>query len=143
VPVDDQYMLSRVDFGKGFVDKTYEPKRRRQAKGFFKGSFGAITGLSKAWAWRSLPIQSQRLHADDVLDPIGLRLSSTTSSAMFAASSWARSAPGSSTCIRRSPGMGRFFGRIWIEDQDGNVVRFNGTYTGPPGRLRQVLLPLR
>jgi hypothetical protein len=28
-------------------------------------------------------------------------------------------------------GMGRFFGRIWIEDQDGNVVRFNGTYTGP------------
>jgi hypothetical protein len=28
-------------------------------------------------------------------------------------------------------GMGRFFGRIWVEDQDGNVVRFNGTYTGP------------
>jgi hypothetical protein len=28
-------------------------------------------------------------------------------------------------------GMGRFYGRIWIEDQDGNVVRFNGTYTGP------------
>ncbi len=27
--------------------------------------------------------------------------------------------------------MGRFFGRIWIEDQDGNIVRFNGTYTGP------------
>jgi hypothetical protein len=31
-------------------------------------------------------------------------------------------------------GMGRFFGRIWIEDQDGNVVRFNGTYTGPTKR---------
>jgi hypothetical protein len=28
-------------------------------------------------------------------------------------------------------GMGRFYGRVWIEDQDGNVVRFNGTYTGP------------
>jgi hypothetical protein len=28
-------------------------------------------------------------------------------------------------------GMGRFYGRIWVEDQDGNVVRFNGTYTGP------------
>ena len=28
-------------------------------------------------------------------------------------------------------GMGRFYGRIWIEDEDGNVVRFNGTYTGP------------
>ncbi len=28
-------------------------------------------------------------------------------------------------------GMGRFYGRVWIEDQDGNVVRFNGTYTNP------------
>jgi hypothetical protein len=27
--------------------------------------------------------------------------------------------------------MGRFYGRIWVEDQGGNVVRFNGTYTGP------------
>ena len=26
-------------------------------------------------------------------------------------------------------GYGRFYGRVWIEDQDGNVVRFNGTYT--------------
>ena len=24
--LDDQYMLSRVDFGKGFFDKTYEPR---------------------------------------------------------------------------------------------------------------------
>jgi hypothetical protein len=30
----------------------------------------------------------------------------------------------------RVNGMGRFYGRIWIEDQGGNVVRFNGTYTG-------------
>jgi hypothetical protein len=26
-------------------------------------------------------------------------------------------------------GQGRFLGRIWIEDQDYNIVRFNGTYT--------------
>ena len=26
-------------------------------------------------------------------------------------------------------GNGRFYGRVWIEDQDGNIVRFNGTYT--------------
>jgi hypothetical protein len=26
-------------------------------------------------------------------------------------------------------GMGRFRGRVWIEDQDGNIVRFNGTFT--------------
>ena len=47
VPVDDQYVLSRVDFGKGFFDKTYEP-RGSSKKGFFKGSIGAIAGLTKA-----------------------------------------------------------------------------------------------
>jgi hypothetical protein len=30
-------------------------------------------------------------------------------------------------------GMGRFYGRIWIEDQDGNIVRFNGTFTPAKG----------
>ncbi len=28
-------------------------------------------------------------------------------------------------------GMGRFYGRVWIEDEDGNIVRFNGTFTPP------------
>ena len=27
-------------------------------------------------------------------------------------------------------GSGRFTGRIWVDDDSGNVVRFNGTYTG-------------
>jgi hypothetical protein len=47
VPTDDQYILSRVDFGKGFFDKTYQP-RATGKRGFFKGSFAAMTGLSKA-----------------------------------------------------------------------------------------------
>ena len=28
-------------------------------------------------------------------------------------------------------GMGRFYGRIWIEDQGGNIVRINGAYIKP------------
>ena len=47
VPVSDQYTLSRVDFGKGFFDKTYEAKDSGK-HGWFKGSMGAITGLTKA-----------------------------------------------------------------------------------------------
>ena len=33
--------------------------------------------------------------------------------------------------VNPKPGTksGRFFGRIWVEDQDGNIVRSNGTYT--------------
>ena len=33
---------------------------------------------------------------------------------------------------RKHAGDGRFVGRIWVEDVDYNVVRFNGTYKGVP-----------
>ncbi len=34
---------------------------------------------------------------------------------------------------RKNASPGRFIGRIWIEDQDYNIVRFNGTYYSRPG----------
>jgi hypothetical protein len=33
---------------------------------------------------------------------------------------------------KEGSGMGRFMGRIWVEDQNYNVVRFNGTYSPHP-----------
>src|SRR5262249_24219163 len=48
VPVYDQYMLSRVDFSKGFFDKTYATRVDAKKAGFFKSSLASITGLSKA-----------------------------------------------------------------------------------------------
>src|ERR1700722_20483229 len=48
VPIGDQYTLTRVDFGKGFFDKTYETRESSGKKSWFKGSLGAITGLTKA-----------------------------------------------------------------------------------------------
>jgi hypothetical protein len=130
VPTDDQYTLSRVDFGKGFTDKTYEP-RGTEKHGFFKGSLGAITGLSKA------------LHLDTrfTYNPVGFMQMMFLDPTSFDQQHYVFS------YVRREflgtirtwvydvhpkvAGMGRFYGRIWIEDQDGNIVRFNGTYTGP------------
>ncbi|MBV8904061.1 MAG: hypothetical protein JOZ22_10545, partial [Acidobacteriia bacterium] len=39
--------------------------------------------------------------------------------------------------VRPQPhiGKGRFQGRIWVEDRDYNIVRFNGSYTGGYGYL--------
>ena len=48
IPIADHYMLSRVDFGKTFFDKTYAPKQQQVRHGFFKGSMDTITGLTKA-----------------------------------------------------------------------------------------------
>jgi hypothetical protein len=33
---------------------------------------------------------------------------------------------------KKDAGKGRFLGRIWVEDQDDNIVRFNGTYSPHP-----------
>jgi hypothetical protein len=32
---------------------------------------------------------------------------------------------------KKDAGAGRFFGRIWVEDREFNIVRFNGTYVRP------------
>ncbi|MGB7547587.1 MAG: hypothetical protein WBM14_07555 [Terracidiphilus sp.] len=130
VPVSDQYMLSRVDFRKAFFDKSYAP--RLQAKqGFFKGSFGAITGLTKALGLdRRFTYNPTGFMEMMFLDPTGFDqqhyvFSYVRREFLGAVRTWVFDVH------PRVSGMGRFYGRIWIEDEDGNVVRFNGTYTGP------------
>ncbi len=130
VPVDDQYTLSRVDFGKGFFDKSYAP-RSSNKHGFFKGSFGAITGLTKALGLdKHFTYNPTGFMQMMFLDPTGFDeqhyvFSYVRREFLGAVRTWVFDVHPKVT------GMGRFYGRVWIEDQDGNVVRFNGTYTNP------------
>ena len=131
VPVGDQYTLSRVDFGKGFFDKTYETKDSGDKKGWFKGSFGAITGLTKALGLdKHFTYNPTGFMQMMFLDPTGFDqqhyvFSYVRREFLGSVRTWVFDVH------PKIPGMGRFYGRVWIEDQDGNVVRFNGTYTGP------------
>ena len=134
VPVEDQYTLSRVDFGKSFVDKTYNPRARAEAKhgklDFFKGSFGAITGLTKALGLERFTYSPTGFMQMMFLDPTGFDnqhyvFSYVRREFLGSVRTWVFDVH------PKVNGMGRFYGRIWIEDEDGNVVRFNGTYTGP------------
>jgi len=130
VPVDDQYMLSRIDFGRAFFDKSYEP-RTAAKRGFFKGSFGAITGLTKALGLERFTYQPSGFMMMMFLDPKGFdqqhyEFSFVRREFLGSVRTWVFDAH------PKVAGQGRFYGRIWIEDEDGNVVRFNGTYTGPP-----------
>ena len=131
VPVDDQYMLSRVDFGRGFFDKEYNP--RAQAKhGWFKGSFASITGLTKALGLEKFTYSPTGFMQMMFVDPTGFDeqhyvFSFVRREFLGSVRTWVFDVH-PKVDVR---GMGRFYGRIWIEDQDGNVVRFNGTYTGP------------
>ncbi len=131
VPVADQYTLSRVDFGKGFFDKTFEVRGTKEKHGWFKGSMAAITGLTKALGLdKRFTYNPTGFMQMMFLDPTGFDqqhyvFSYVRREFLGSVRTWVFDVH------PKVPGMGRFYGRVWIEDEDGNVVRFNGTYTGP------------
>ncbi len=132
VPVEDQYMLSRVDFGKVFFDKSYEPKEQAKQKGFFKGSLGSITGLSKILGLEKFTYNPNGFMQMMFIDPSGFDqqhydFSFVRREFLGSVRTWVFDVHPKADV----KGIGRFYGRIWIEDEGGNVVRFNGTYTGP------------
>jgi len=133
VPVDDQYMLSRVDFGKGFFDKSYTPRTEAKHGKWFKGSFAAITGLTKALGLdKNFTYNPTGFMEMMFIDPSGFDtqhyvFSYVRREFLGSVRTWVFDVHPKADVH----GMGRFYGRIWVEDQDGNVVRFNGTYTGP------------
>lgn len=131
VPVNDTYMLSRVDFSKGFFDRSYEP-RDREKKGFFKNSVGSILGLSKAlgldtkFTYNPLGFTEMMfLDASGGFDQQHYQFNYVRREFLGSVRTWVFDVH------PKVKGQGRFFGRIWIEDQDGNIVRFNGTFTSP------------
>jgi hypothetical protein len=132
VPVDDQYMLSRVDFGKVFFDKSYQPKGQVKQKGFFKSSLSSITGLSKILGLEKFTYNPNGFMQMMFIDPAGFDqqhyvFSFVRREFLGSVRTWVFDVHPKADV----KGMGRFYGRIWIEDEGGNVVRFNGTYTGP------------
>jgi hypothetical protein len=131
VPVNDTYMLSRVDFSKGFFDRAYEP-RDKAKKGFFKNSLASIAGLSKAlgldakFTYNPLGFTEMMfLDAAGGFDQQHYQFNYVRREFLGSVRTWVFDVH------PKVSGQGRFYGRIWIEDEDGNIVRFNGTFTPP------------
>ena len=128
VPISDDYMLSRIDFGKvSFFDKVYQPKDTAK-HGYFKGSSSAFLGLNKVIGRRSITYMPSGFAQMMFLDPRSFDdqhyvFSYVRREFLGSVRTWVYDVH------PKVSGNGRFVGRIWIEDQDGNIVRFNGTYT--------------
>jgi Peptidase family M48 len=130
VPVSDYYVLSRVDFSRGFFDKTYDPRIQQEHHGFFRGSVDAMNVLGKLLGLERFTYNPNGFMDMMFIDPRGFDREHYQFS--FVRREFLGSVKTSVFDVHpRVPGMGRFFGRIWVEDQGGNIVRFNGTYTGP------------
>jgi hypothetical protein len=130
VPISDEYMLSRVDFSKGFFDKAYQV-RSAAKHGFFKGSLASITGLTKAlklnmrFTYNPLGFTEMMFLDPNSFDTQHYVFSYVRREFLGTVRTWVYDVH------PKVSGMGRFYGRIWIEDEGGNIVRFNGTYTHP------------
>ncbi|HEX4007165.1 MAG TPA: hypothetical protein VHX60_13400 [Acidobacteriaceae bacterium] len=129
IPVADQYMVGRVDFGKAFTANEYAMRSMDRSHGhFFSGSFHFMSDITKAFHLENSPTGFMAMM---FVDPTGFDQQHYTFE--FVRREFLGTVRTWVFDVRpRERGAGRFFGRIWVEDQDGNIVRFNGTYVNNP-----------
>jgi hypothetical protein len=117
VPYGDQYFLTRVGFKKNLDDVSFQPK-----PGFLGRVLHTVTKevktefVAQGFSWMML------------MDMRGL------DRAHYTYDYQGREFLGDLRCIvidvtpKAHSGQGRFVGRVWVEDRDFNIVRFNGTF---------------
>ncbi|HWF45880.1 MAG TPA: hypothetical protein VG168_02650 [Bryobacteraceae bacterium] len=125
VPVSDQYSIARVDFGRTFTAANYD--ERPAHHGFFRGTLKYLDVLTKNFHLE----YSQTGFMDMMfMDPTSFDRQHYDFS--FVRREFLGSIRTYVFDVRPKEsvkGTGRFFGRIWIEDESGNIVRFNGTFS--------------
>jgi hypothetical protein len=121
VPAGDKYFLGRADFSKGVSLVPLSDAGNRGKK-----IFGSV-GNFFSFAMQFLP--------DGFLQMIFLDTNGFDKQ-HYKFDYVKREFLGEVRCLvfdvspQEKSGKGRFLGRIWVEDQDYNIVRFNGAYSG-------------
>jgi hypothetical protein len=122
VPASDVYFLGRLDMSEGTDDRTFtSPTTAGLGKRM-------LSKLSNVYSMKFLPLGFAQMV---VLDQDFQRR-------YYDFTFVRREFLGEVRCVvmdvapKKDAGKGRFLGRIWIEDQDYNIVRFNGTYYPHP-----------
>jgi hypothetical protein len=119
-PVNDQYFLGRLDMSEGTEDVSFVGQ-----PGFGHKMFAKLTGV---YSLHFLPMGFAQM----------VVLDSDFQKRYYKFSFVRREFLGEIRCLvidvqpREGEKTARFLGRIWVEDQDYNIVRFNGTYYPQP-----------
>ncbi len=122
VPVSDVYFLGRLDMSDGTDDRAFTSPT---TSGLGKRM---ISKLSNVYSMKFLPLGFAQMV---ILDQDFQRK-------YYNFTFVRREFLGEVRCIvidvapKKDAGKGRFLGRIWVEDQGDNIVRFNGTYYPHP-----------
>jgi hypothetical protein len=134
VPESDQHFLGRVEFNKIIGDQSYAVNKETSQGtggsklGFFKNTASYLGGLGG-----SLHLN---FHSAGFVQM--LLMDSTSFDRQHYTFGYVRNdflgntptAVFDVTPLQGKKAFGRFFGRIWIEARNGNVVRFNGDFAG-------------
>src|SRR5271157_4592066 len=122
IPKSDHYFLGRMDLSDS-IDRSDYLKKDKDEEGMEKHLLG---GLTKMFKFQYQPLGfSWMIYAD--------RNDFDRQHYEFRYAR--REFLGDVRCLvfdvtpKKDAGRGRFLGRIWVEDQDFNIVRLNGTYT--------------
>jgi len=119
-PVNDQYFLGRLDMSEGPEDVSFVGQ-----PGFGHRMFAKLTGV---YSLHFLPMGFAQM----------VVLDSDFQKRYYKFNFVRREFLGELRCLvidvqpREGEKTARFLGRIWVEDQDYNIVRFNGTYYPQP-----------
>ncbi len=128
VPDKDTYFLGRMDWSEG----TRRNRSFMKQPGKMKAFFDKMTSF---YSLKYLPLGFMQMVAMD---------DSSFDRAHYDFKFVRREFLGDVRCMvldvspKQGAGNGRFLGRIWVEDQEYNIVRFNGTY-GPAPKFSSYL----
>src|ERR1700680_1356424 len=120
IPVKDQYFLGRLEMSEGPEDVSFVGR-----PGF---GHRILNKLTSVYSMRFLPLGFAQM----------VVLDTDFQKKYYKFTFVRREFLGEIRCLvidvvpRQGAGTGRFLGRMWVEDQDYNVVRFNGTYYPHP-----------
>jgi len=120
VPVNDHYFLGRLDLSNGTADDSF------MGQPGFKSRF--ISKLTSFYSMKFLPLGFAQMVLVDT----------DFQRKYYDFTFVRREFLGEVRCLvidvqpKENVGQGRFLGRIWVEDRDYNIVRFNGTYAPHP-----------
>ena len=120
VPTNDRYFMGRLDVSDGTDDDSF------LGQPGFKSRF--VSKLTSLYSMKFLPLGFAQM----------VMLDSDFQRKYYDFTFVRREFLGEVRCLvldvqpKEHVGDGRFLGRIWVEDQDYNIVRFNGTYAPHP-----------
>src|SRR5271170_2008910 len=132
VPESDQHFLARVEFKNIIGDESYSVNKDTSQgtgkQGFFKHSLSYITDLGG-----SLHLNFRESGFVQMILMDSTSFDRQHYNFGYVRNDFLGNTPTAVFDVTPIPGkkdFGRFFGRVWIEARNGNVVRFNGDFAG-------------